>query len=488
MATGSRIIVLGGGVCGLAAGMLLRRDGHDVTVLERDPDPVPRSPQRAWERWTRGGVRQFRQPHYLQPAGRIVLEDELPDVIVTLEAAGGLRFDPLGLMPPPITDRTPRVGDERFQTVTARRPVLEHVLGQAATAEPGLKVHRGVSVRELVVRPYNGTPHVTGVRTDAGEELRADLVVDAMGRSSQLPRWLAAAGAGPVHEEVEESGFLYYTRYFRSWNGAVPDFRAPLLTPVGTFSVLTLPSDNQTWSVTLFTSAGDGPLKRLRHPDPWTALVAACPRHAHWLDGEPISEVLPMGGVTDRYRRLTLDGRPVATGIAAVGDACACTNPSNGRGMSLGLMHVQSLRNVIRAHLDNPRDFCEAWDAVTEAELTPWYRENLEEDRARFAEIEALRNGLTPPRSGAGSAMLRQALLAAAPLDPDAFRAFLASRCCLTRLGETFANPHFVEHILELAGDREPRPPAGPDRAGLLRLLADPSPRRPAVAAVNEAA
>ena len=34
-----RITVLGAGVCGLAAAMLLARDGHDVTVLERDPAP-----------------------------------------------------------------------------------------------------------------------------------------------------------------------------------------------------------------------------------------------------------------------------------------------------------------------------------------------------------------------------------------------------------------------------------------------------------------
>jgi hypothetical protein len=148
-----------------------------------------------------------------------------------------------------------------------------------------------------------------------------------MGRRSQLPRWLETAGAGPVYEEVEDSGFVYYTRYFRSRNGALPEFRAPFLTAVGTFSVLTLPGDNETWSVTLFTSAGDRPLKRLREAGPWTALVAACPRHAHRLDGEPISDVLRMGSVTDRYRRLTLDGRPVVSGIAPVGDACDCTNP-----------------------------------------------------------------------------------------------------------------------------------------------------------------
>lgn len=469
--TGPRIIVLGAGVCGLAAGMLLRRDGHEVTILERDAEPVPHCPHRAWERWTRAGVTQFRQPHYLQSGGCIVLEEELPDVIVGLEAAGALRFDPLRLMPPTITDRSPREGDERFTTVTARRPVLEQVLGRAADAEPGLEIRRGTSVRELVVHSYNGTPHVSGVRTDCGEELRADLVVDATGRRSQLPRWLREDGASPIYEEVEDSGFIYYSRYFRSRSGSMPEFSAPLLTGVGTFSLLTLPCDNETWSVTIFTSAGNAPLKRLRHPDRWTALVAACPRHKQWLDGEPISDLLAMGGVTDRYRRFTVDDQPVVTGIAAVGDALACTNPTNGRGMSLGLVHVRRLREVIRTHLDHPLEFAQAWDAVTEAELTPWYRENVEEDRARIAEIEALRIGLEPEPPSTSSAALRRALLGAVPRDPDAFRAFLASQACLTPLRETFADPHFVEHVLKLGSDSGPPPPAGPDRAQLLELL-----------------
>ena len=144
-------------MCGLTAGMLLRRDGHEVTILERDPEPAPRSSEHAWERWPRGGVTQFRQPHYLQSGGRRVLEEELPDVLAALAAAGGRRFDPLCLMPPSITDRRPRDGDDRFATLTARRPVFEQVLSHAADAEPGLKVHRGVSVRKLTVRTYNGT-------------------------------------------------------------------------------------------------------------------------------------------------------------------------------------------------------------------------------------------------------------------------------------------------------------------------------------------
>ena len=470
-ATGSRIIVLGAGVCGLAAGMLLRRDGHDVTILERDPEPVPNSPREAWEHWSRDGVTQFRQPHYLQSRGRIVLEEELPDVLDALEAAGGLRFDPLCLMPPTITDRSPRDGDERFKTVTARRPVIEQVLSSAADAESGLRVHRGIRIRGVVTHVHRGIPHVSGVRTDAGEEFRADLVVDAMGRRSQLPSWLEEAGARPIREEVEDSGFIYYSRYFRSRNGERPQYVAPLLTPMGTFSLLTLQCDNDTWSVTIFMSAGDTPLKRLRDPAPWTALVAACPRHAHWLDGEPITGVIAMAGVTDRYRRFAVDGHPVATGIAAVGDAAACTNPTNGRGMSLGLMHVQRLRDVIRAHVHDPVEFAAAWDAATEAELVPWYRENVEEDRARIGEIEALRNGLQPAPRGDSSAVLRKALLAAVPRDPDAFRAFLASRCCLTPLRETFANQRLVKRILELATDSDRLPQAGPNRTQLLQLL-----------------
>lgn len=414
---------------------------------------------------------QFRQPHYLQSRGRIILEQELPDVLAALAAAGGLPFDPLSLMPPSITDRTPRDGDERFKTVTARRPVLEQVLARAADAERDLEIRRGASVRELIARPRNGIPHVLGVRTDAGEEYRADLVVDAMGRRSQLPRWLEAAGARAVYEESEDTGFIYYTRYFRSLDGGLPEFRAPIVTPLGSFSVLTLPCDDGMWSVTLYVSSGDQPLKRLRHPDTWTALVEACPLHAHWLEGHPVSDVLPMSGLVDRYRRLNVDGRPVATGVAMVGDAFACTNPSNGRGMALGLMHAQLLRDVVRAHLDDPHEFAEVWDAVTEAELTPWYRENLEEDRARIAEMDALRRGLEPEAPRSRLAALAQALFAAVPYDPDVFRAFLASRSCLTSLREAFANPGFAEHVLRLARARDGSPPAGPNRTELLRIL-----------------
>jgi hypothetical protein len=251
----------------------------------------------------------------------------------------------------------------------------------------------------------------------------------------------------------------------------MPEFRGPLLTHIGTFSLLTLPSDNATWSVTLYTGTGDQPLKRLRDPAAWGSLVAACPLHAQWLDGEPLTSVMAMGGVLDRYRRLIVDGHPVVTGLALVGDAWACTNPSLGRGVTLALLHAQHLPGIVRAHLDDPQGFAAAWDTLTEAELTPWYRETVEEDRGRLLEIEALRAGLPCPPAGDDHAPLRAAMLAALPHDPDAFRAFIATRSCLARFEEFGADEAFVDQVFRVAQASEQPPLPGPDRDQLLRLL-----------------
>jgi 2-polyprenyl-6-methoxyphenol hydroxylase-like FAD-dependent oxidoreductase len=467
----ARIIILGGGMCGLSAGMMLTRDGHEVTVCERDAAPVPESVEEAWERWARDGVSQFRLAHFLAPAGREVLEETLPDVFQALVSAGAARMDLIGLMPPHLAEGGARACDERFVTYTARRPTIEQVLGKAAEGEPDLEVRRGTAVKGLTMQIGSGAPHVTGVRLDSGETLHADLVVDAMGRRSPLPRWLSDANIGPMHEESEDSGFIYYGRYFRSADATAPQPFGPLLAPMGSFSILTLPADNGTWALTIVASSGDQVLKRMRNPDLWTAVIEACPLHAHWLEGEPIGDLQAMGGVLDRYRSPLADGKPLVTGIALLGDAWACTNPSLGRGISLGLLHAQCLREAISSNIDDPLEFAQTWDAVTEAKLTPWYRETVEEDRDRLREIDALRNGLEPPAPTERSAVLRGALDTALLHDPELFRAYLASRAVLTPLSETFAQDGVAERTLELAGANERFALPGPSREELLALL-----------------
>ena len=316
--------------------MLLARDGHHVTVLERDPAPNPEVPGAHWETWDRKGVPQFHQPHNLFPRFRVILDAEMPELVERLVDAGCIWTNPLASLPPFIDDHEPRPGDDRFPFVTGRRPVIEAALTKAAAGRRrGVAVRRGVRVAEVIAAPsiILGVPHVAGVRTTEGDEIRADLVVDASGRRTKLAEWLVAIGATPPYTESEDSGFVYNTRYFTG--PKQPEGIGPPLVPMGSFAS-TLLGDNNTWSITLWAASSDTDLRPFRKIIPSPRCVQACPFQAHWLDGEPITDVLPMAGVLDRYRRFVVEDVPIATGVAAVGDAWACTNPSAGRGMTVG--------------------------------------------------------------------------------------------------------------------------------------------------------
>jgi len=319
----------------------------------------------------------------------------------------------------------------------------------------------------------NGIPHVTGVRTIDGEEVFADLIIDAMGRRSNLPNWLEAIGARRPIEEAEDSGFIYYTRFFRSGSGAMPAYRTELLTYFDSFSFLTLPSDAGTWGVTAVISSSDPVLKKLRNPEQWTALVAACPLHAHWLDGEPITDVLSMAGTIDRYRRFVVDGVPVATGIISVGDSWACTNPSLGRGITIGLMHAVGTADVVQQHLDDPFELALSHDAMTETQVTPWYRNTIDIDRSRIAGVNAVIEGRPEPEQPADPrAQIANALNVAMMYDADIYRAAAEMRSVMALPQEVMARPGMVDRILKVASTREAVNPPGPSRKELLGMLA----------------
>ena len=466
------VLIIGAGICGLGTGLLLARDGHEVVVLDADADPPPASAQEAWTRWERKGVAQFRQPHNFMPGLRLLLEAELPDVQDALRRAGACRYDLIHPLPPFFTDQSPRPIDEKLWTYTARRPVGEWVFASLLDGESNTSVRRGVRVTGLLTgtEQIPGSPHIIGVRTAGHGEMRADLIVDATGRQSRAPAWLRDVGGRAPHEEQADSGFMYYTRYF---SGTEPARRAPTLTHLGTISVLTLPADNDTWSVTLFTASGDQPLKQLREENRWMNTVRACPLHAHWLDGEPLTGVLAMGGVVDRYRRFVVNGQPIATGFTAVADAWACTNPSAGRGLTVGFLHALQLRDVLRETASNPRWLAEEFDRRTEAEITPWYHAQIAVDRARFAEMEALREGRAPTPPTDMLAREIQALFATILADPDLFRAALEYVGTITPAQEILQRPAVVEAVRAAQQRGAVTPPMpGPNRQQLLELVA----------------
>jgi 2-polyprenyl-6-methoxyphenol hydroxylase-like FAD-dependent oxidoreductase len=467
------VLIVGGGICGLGTALLLARDGHEVSVIERDADPVPNTAREAWDTWARKGVAQFRQPHNFMPGLRLILEAELPDVRDALPRAGACRLDFVNPLPPFFADQSSRPLDEKLWTYTARRPAGEWVFADAARTEPRVRMRRGVQAAGLLTGPSatGGVPHVVGVRTASGAELRADVVVDAMGRRSRSPEWLAAIGARPPYEEQADCGFTYYTRYF---SGTEPQRIGPVFTPLGTIAILTLPGDNGTWSVTIMTASGDQPLKSLRHTEKWMSAVRACPLQAHWLDGEPITDILAMSGVVDRYRRFVVEGAPVATGFVAVADAWACTNPSAGRGLTVGIMHAVRLRDALRAARDDPRALAEEFHEMTEADVAPWYHAQIAADRARFAQIEALRAGREPPPPVDELSEQLASLFATMAADPDLFRAGLEYIGTITPIQEIFQRPAVAEGVhavTEATRDSPPMVMPGPNREQLLDLV-----------------
>jgi flavin-dependent dehydrogenase len=317
-----------------------------------------------------------------------------------------------------------------------------------------------------------GVPHVTGVRTEAGEEIAADLVVDTTGRRSPLPDWLEGAGARRPLEEREDSGFVYYGRHFRSPDGSLPPILGPLLQNYGSVAVLSLPADNGTWGLALVASAADPALRAATDVDVWTAVVRSMPLVAHWLDGEPLEDrVAVMAKIEDRHRRFVIDGQPVATGVVSVAESWACTNPSLGRGITMATMHALALRDLLRvAPDDDPQQFARAFHDATMDSVEPWYRATVSFDRHRLADIDAQVNGESyvpdDPDYEVG-----QALAFAAGQDPDCLRAYLSIVGMVQTPAEALARPGVFDTVIELGERWREQPALGPNRNELLAVV-----------------
>lgn len=446
-----RMGVVGGGPLGLATAMLAADRGWDTVVFERDPAPVPDSPQEAWSSWERNSVPQFRMAHTLLARGASILREHLPEVLEEMFDAGGTPFTIYDFMPPGVL---PRDDLERFTSVAARRPVYEYAFGAVTARHPGVEVRRGVRVDSLVpAQSSDRAVHVGGLVADGVEE-RFDMIIDAGGRRSRVPELIADIGGGTPAVTSEDSRFTYYGRHFR---GEMPQPALPDLRIVGSIGILIIPGDNDTWSVTIYTATSDKALRAVRDEAVFTDVLEAVPSIGGWATGDPITSVEVMSGVLDRQRDYVVDGQPIATGVVPVGDSWACTNPSQGRGLSFGLLHAVRSVEVIDEHAADPLAQSLAWHEATMRDVEPWHAATLAADRRLVAALMASAAGEPPPRP-TGDGLLFAKAFAAMPHDPSVFRWMMEYLGCFRLPSELAADTDTVARIDELAATHPPVP------------------------------
>ena len=231
-----RAVIVGAGPIGLATAMLLAQDGYTVTVLEKDARPARRRLPRPGSAGSGGGVAQFRQAHFMHRSSATSWTPNSPGPGPDRGVGGG-RFSLIAVLPPSLARAPPR-GDERFETLTARRPPGVRLCA-GRRAQPR-REGPARSRRDRTRHRASGPPRDPACHRGAHQRRYGDrrrprdrrhgqaLQARRVGRRPRRP---------PAPRGGLDAGFAYCTRHFRSRDGSLPEFRGPLSTTLGTILV-----------------------------------------------------------------------------------------------------------------------------------------------------------------------------------------------------------------------------------------------------------
>lgn len=338
-------VVLGGSLAGMLAARALSGFADRVTVVERDTLPEGPGPRR--------NLPQARHAHMLWSGGVRAVEDLLPGTTGRLLAAGAHRqavtTDTVILSSRGWYRRWP----VSHHNLLAGRDLLDATVRAAVLADDRVELVERTEVLGLV-----GTgAAVTGVRVrhEDGTErtLDAGLVVDATGRSSRAPHWLAALGLPEPEKREVDSGLAYASRIYRAPEGARHGFpvvavQADARRPGPGRSAFLLPIEDGRWIVTLSGTRGGEP-----SPDNDDFVRFARQELRHPVVGELLAGAEPLGDVA--FTRSTANRRWFyermsrwPENFTVVGDALAVYNPVYGHGMAIAAQSAVVLREVIR--------------------------------------------------------------------------------------------------------------------------------------------
>ena len=290
------IAVVGSGMCGMITALALARNGHQVTLFERDAAPPQGDADDAFFQWQRRGAAQFRHPHAFLGLMCNLIQDNYPDLMDRLYEAGARRVDFADMLPAELQgEYEPEPGDEKLWVLLCRRATLETVIRRYVATMPNVEIRNRCHVTGLVADQAAGIPVARGITvrqrgqdaTAAPETFLADLVVDASGRSSHFPAWLRALGR-EVSEEKDCAEIVYYTRHYRLKPGEQEPPRGENR-GAGDFGYLkygVFPGDNGHFAIILCVPVKETELKdALTDPDTFDRICSSIPGLQPWLAG-----------------------------------------------------------------------------------------------------------------------------------------------------------------------------------------------------------
>lgn len=336
------VVVIGASMAGLLTARTLADHVDHVTVLERErlaDEPAPR-----------GHVPQGRHPHILLKAGEDRITQWFPGIRDDLLAAGAVVIDGTRAVWYQMGGYRVR-GDWGGTGLSLTRPLLELEVRRHLRRVPNVTLEDGVRVE----RPVLEGGRVTGVVV-AGQERRADLVVDCTGRNSKVTHQLTGARALEVPVEHVKVDIAYATRLLRrrpdDLDGAIA---AVLPTPPHSFRCAVLvPVEGDRWMVTLWGMHGDVPPA---DDEGYLAFARSLPVPvpAQVLEHcEPLSPVVEYRYPSSQRRRFERAGRHPA-GFVALGDSSCSFNPVYGQGISSSALQAEVLAQAVASTgLDDP--------------------------------------------------------------------------------------------------------------------------------------
>ncbi len=324
-------VVIGASFAGLLAAAAAARGGYQVTLLERDRLPTVAEP--------RPGVPQGTQAHILLHRGLLAIESLLPGIERDLLDAGGVPFN---------TGQMPSLGDYgwmpqndlAYDIISISRPLLEHLVRQRVLALDQVTIREEVKVAGVSREGRHWQLHDHD-RLVA----RTDVLIDASGRSSRLPHWLAELGLTAPEAAVVDSRLGYAGRRYR---GTVPIHTGAVVFATATeqTGALVLPIENGDW---LVCAAGYGEHRPDRENEEFETFLDAV---RDPVVADIARRLEPQGDVAihrqTANRRIPYgSSRDWPAGLFVVGDAMCAFNPVYGQGITVAASQAQLLRPAL---------------------------------------------------------------------------------------------------------------------------------------------